>query len=190
PTGLPVSVRLLTEAHRILLAGARGATKQPGNVRTTQNWISGTRPGNARFVPPPPHEVAQALSDLERFIHDPEPALPPLVRTALVHAQFETIHPFLDGNGRIGRLLIAVLFEEWKLLPEPLLYMSGFLKSHQATYYDRLSSIRQGGDWEAWVSFFLEGVEVAAEEAQRSIVAIAALIGEDRKRVLAYGTST
>lgn len=190
PTGLPLSVRLLTEAHRILMSGARGATKQPGTVRSSQNWIGGTRPGNARFVPPPANEVGAALSALERYIHSQEHVLPPLVRIALVHAQFETIHPFLDGNGRIGRLLIAMLLEEWKLLPEPLLYVSGYLKANQRVYYDRLTAIRVAGDWENWISFFLEGVEAAAEEAQRSIVSIAAMIAEDRRRVLAHGTST
>jgi len=190
PTGLPVSLRLLTESHRVLMTGVRGATKQPGAVRTTQNWIGGSRPGNASFVPPPAQEVGPALSALERYIHQPEHTLPPLVRVALVHAQFETIHPFLDGNGRIGRLLIAMLLEEWKLMPEPLLYVSGYLKRHQRVYYDRLSAIRDDGDWEGWVSFFLEAVEAAADEAQSSIVALAACIAEDRKRVLALGTST
>lgn len=189
-TGLPVSLRLLTESHRVLMTGVRGATKQPGAVRTTQNWIGGSRPGNASFVPPPAQEVGPALSALERYIHQPEHTLPPLVRVALVHAQFETIHPFLDGNGRIGRLLIAMLLEEWKLMPEPLLYVSGYLKRHQRVYYDRLSAIRNDGDWEGWVSFFLEAVEAAADEAQSSIVALAACIAEDRKRVLALGTST
>jgi Fic family protein len=123
-------------------------------------------------------------------LHDDAQTLPPLVRTALAHAQFETIHPFLDGNGRIGRLLIAILLEHWSLLPEPLLYMSGYLKAHQRVYYDQLSAVRHDGTWEAWVSFFLEGVESAAEEAQASIVAIAAMIAEDRKKVLTYGKST
>ncbi|MFA7542040.1 MAG: Fic/DOC family N-terminal domain-containing protein [Lysobacterales bacterium] len=189
-TGLPVSVRLLTECHRILMSGVRGATKLPGTLHTTQNWIGGSRPANALFVPPPPGEVVPALSDLERYIHHPGPTLPPLVRIALVHAQFETIHPFLDGNGRIGRLLIAILLEEWKLMTEPLLYVSGYLKSHQRVYYDRLSAIRENGNWEGWVSFFLEAVAAAADDAQASIIAIAALIAEDRKRVLAVGTST
>lgn len=190
PGGLPISVRLLTECHQILMSGVRGAMKQPGTLRTTQNWIGGTRPGNAHFVPPPANAVGPALSNLERYIHDAAPTLPPLVRVALVHAQFETIHPFLDGNGRIGRLLIAMLLEAWALVPEPLLYVSGYLKKHQRVYYDRLSAIRHDGDWEGWVSFFLEGVEAAADEAQRSIVAIAARIAEDRKRVLELGTST
>lgn len=190
PTGLPVSVRLLMEAHKVLLDGVRGANKQPGSVRTSQNWIGGTRPGNALYVPPPPEEVGNLLADLELFIHDEKSALPPLVRIALVHAQFETIHPFLDGNGRIGRLLIAMLLEAWNILPEPLLYVSGYLKTHQAEYYRCLSEIRSNGDWESWVLFFLEGVEFAAEEAQRSIIQIASLIAIDRKKVLSIASST
>ncbi|WP_145534767.1 Fic family protein [Yersinia thracica] len=190
PTGLPVSVRLLMEAHKVLLDGVRGANKQPGSVRTSQNWIGGTRPGNALYVPPPPEEVGNLLADLELFIHDEKSALPPLVRIALVHAQFETIHPFLDGNGRIGRLLIAMLLEAWNILPEPLLYVSGYLKTHQAEYYRCLSEIRSNGDWESWVLFFLEWVEFAAEEAQRSIIQIASLIAIDRKKVLSIASST
>ncbi|CAD0298464.1 Fic family protein [Xanthomonas hortorum] len=190
PTGLPISLRLLAEAHRILLAGVRGAHALPGSMRTSQNWIGGTRPGNAAFVPPPADRLAEVFGDLERFIHDPQPTLPPLVRIALVHAQFETIHPFLDGNGRIGRLLIAALLEDWQLLSEPLLYVSGYLKANQNDYYRHLSAIRTHGDWEAWVGFFLEAVEASAEQAQRSIVAIAALIAADRKRVLSTGSST
>ena len=183
--GLPISVRLLCDAHRLLLDGARGAGKQPGELRRSQNWIGGARPGRATFVPPPPDQVPRLLADLERFIHDPEPALPPLVRVALVHVQFETIHPFLDGNGRIGRLLIAALLEQWGLLPEPLVYLSGYLKQHQAEYYRRLSAVRTDGDWEGWVGFFLDGVETAATDAERGIVAMASLINADRKRLLA-----
>jgi len=183
--GLPISVRLLCDAHRLLLDGARGAGKQPGELRRSQNWIGGARPGRAAFVPPPPDKVPRLLADLERFIHDPEPALPPLVRVALVHMQFETIHPFLDGNGRIGRLLIAALLEQWGLLPEPLVYLSGYLKQHQAEYYRRLSAVRTEGDWEGWVGFFLDGVESAATDAERGIVAMASLINADRKRLLA-----
>lgn len=183
--GLPLSVRLLCEAHRHLLNSARGRNKQPGELRRSQNWIGGTRPGNAAFVPPPPEQVMPLLADLERFIHDDKPALPPLVRIALIHAQFETIHPFLDGNGRLGRLLIAALLEDWGLLPEPLMYLSGYLKQHQAEYYRRLSAIRTEGDWEGWVAFFLEGVEVAAVEAERNILALASLVTTDRRRLLA-----
>ena len=184
-TGLPISVRLLCDAHRLLLNGARGAGKQPGELRRSQNWIGGARPGRAVFVPPPPEQVPDLLAALERFIHDPEPALPPLVRVALVHVQFETIHPFLDGNGRIGRLLIAALLEHWGLLPEPLVYLSSYLKQHQAEYYRRLSAVRSEGDWEGWVGYFLDGVQAAACEAERGIVAVASLINADRKRLLA-----
>ena len=185
PRGLPLSVRLLCNAHRLLLDGARGAGKQPGELRRSQNWIGGTRPGKAVFVPPPPERVVALLGDLESFIHETETKLPPLVRVALVHAQFETIHPFLDGNGRIGRLLIAALMEQWGLLPEPLMYLSGVLKQHQREYYRLLSDVRTSGDWEAWVAFFLEAVETAAGEAERAIVAIASLIAGDRRRLLA-----
>ena len=191
PAGLPVSVRLLCEAHRLLLDGVRGQNKQPGELRRSQNWIGGTRPGNAVFVPPPPERVPELLSDLERFIHaSPEGALPPLVRMALVHAQFETIHPFLDGNGRIGRLLIAVLLEHWGLLSEPLLYLSGYLKQHQSEYYRRLSAIRTDGDWEGWIAFFLVGVTNAAKEAEQGIVAIASRVAADRRLLLAEPKAT
>jgi Fic family protein len=184
PKGLPISVRLLCDAHRLLLNGVRGAGKQPGELRRSQNWIGGTRPGNAVFVPPPPENVPQLLTNMERFIHDGATDLPPMVKVALIHAQFETIHPFLDGNGRIGRLLIAALFEHWGLLPEPLMYLSGYLKQHQAEYYRRLSAIRTEGDWEAWLTFFLEGVCVAAADAEHSIIEVASLVAADRKRLL------
>ena len=184
PKGLPISVRLLCDAHRLLLNGVRGAGKQPGELRRSQNCIGGTRPGNAVFVPPPPENVPQLLTDMERFIHDGVTDLPPMVKVALIHAQFETIDPFLDGNGRIGRLLIATLFEHWGLLAEPLMYLSGYLKQHQAEYYRRLSNIRSEGDWEAWVTFFLEGVSVAAADAEHSIIEVASLIAADRKRLL------
>ncbi len=184
-SGLPISVRLLCDAHHLLLDGVRGAGKQPGELRRSQNWIGGTRPGNVVFVPPPPERVPDLLANLERFIHDATSPLPPLVKAALVHAQFETIHPFLDGNGRIGRLLVAALLEHWELLPEPLLYLSGFFKQHQMEYYRRLGGVRIDGDWESWVSFFLEGVCVAAAEAESSLVAAAGLITADRLRLLA-----
>lgn len=184
PGGLPISVRLLCDAHRVLLDGARGAGKQPGELRRSQNWIGGTRPGNAAFVPPPADRVSSLLGDLEQFIHNAGGALPTLVRIALAHAQFETIHPFLDGNGRIGRLLIAALLEHWRLLPEPLLYLSGYLKQHQAEYYRRLSIIRTEGDWESWIAFFLEGVATAAAHAESGIIALATLVATDRRRLL------
>ena len=182
--GLPISVRLLSEAHRRLLDGARGAGKQPGEIRRSQNWIGGTKPGNAMFVPPPAEQVGSLLADLERFIHAETTDLPALVRVALVHAQFETIHPFLDGNGRIGRLLIAALLEHWQLLPEPLMYLSGYLKQHQAEYYRRLSAIRTDGDWEGWIGFFLEAVQNAAAKSERDVVALANLVANDRRRLL------
>ena len=190
PNGLPISVHLLCDAHRLLLDGVRGAGKQPGELRRSQNWIGGTRPGNAAFVPPPPEHVAPLLADMERFIHARDLALPPLVKIALVHAQFETIHPFLDGNGRIGRLLIAALLEHWGLLPEPLMYLSGYLKQHQAEYHRRLSAIRAEGDWEGWIAFFLEGVASSASEAERGVVALASLITADRRRLLAAPKAT
>lgn len=184
PKGLPISVRLLCEAHRRLLDGARGTGKQPGELRRSQNWIGGTRPGRAIFVPPPPETVPSLLADMERYIHDPEDDLPPMVKVALIHAQFETIHPFLDGNGRIGRLLIAALFEHWGLLSEPLMYLSGYLKQHQSEYYRLLSGIRTEGDWESWIIFFLEGVATAAVDAEHSIIEVASLVAIDRKRLL------
>ena len=184
PAGLPISVRLLSDAHSLLLDGARGTGKQPGELRRAQNWIGGTRPGNAVFVPPPADKVPGLLADLERFIHTENTELPPLVRIALVHVQFETIHPFLDGNGRIGRLLIAALMEHWGLQVEPLMYVSGYLKTHQSEYYRRLSAVRTEGDWEGWVAFFLEGVAAAASESERGIVSIASLIAADRRRLL------
>ena len=186
PQGLPISVRLLSEAQRRLLDGVRGSGKQPGELRKSQNWIGGTRPGNAVFVPPPADQVPALLGDLERFIHAEQTNLPALVRVALVHAQFETIHPYLDGNGRIGRLLIAALLEHWQLLPEPLMYLSDYLKQHQSEYYRRLSSIRTDGDWEGWVQFFLEAVQNAAAQSERAVVALASLVANDRRRLLAH----
>jgi len=188
--GLPVSVRLLCGAHRLLLDGVRGAGKQPGELRRSQNWIGGSRPGNAAFVPPPPDRVAGLLTAMEHFIHDADASLPPLVKVALVHAQFETIHPFLDGNGRIGRLLIAALLEQWGLLQEPLMYVSGYLKQHQAMYYQRLSAIRSEGDWESWVAFFLDGVAAAASQAEKSVIDVATRVTLDRRRLLQWPRAT
>jgi len=189
PEGLPISVRLLCDAHQLLLDGVRGAGKQPGEIRRSQNWIGGTRPGNAVFVPPPPESVATLLSDLEHFIHADSHRLPKLANIALVHAQFETIHPFLDGNGRIGRLLIAALLESWGMLSEPLMYLSGYLKQHQAEYYRRLSAIRTEGDWESWISFFLEGIATASADAEKGIVTVASLVASDRRRLMESSTA-
>jgi Fic family protein len=183
PAGLPLSMRLLNEAHARLMHGVRGADKQPGTVRSTQNWIGGTRPGNAVFVPPPPHCLSDALSAFERYIHS-EDALPPLVRAGLLHVQFETIHPYLDGNGRIGRLLVTLLLEHWQLLSKPLLYLSLFFKRHRDEYYRRLGAVRVDGDWEGWLDYFLVGLETIADEAIVSAQDLFALVEQDRVRVL------
>ena len=189
PRGLPLCTRLLCEAHRRLMGGSRGRDRQPGVVRTSQNWIGGTRPGNARFVPPPPEEVVPALGSLERWLHGSDP-LPPLVRAGLAHVQFETIHPFLDGNGRIGRLLIALLIEHWKLLGSPLLYLSVAFKRHRRAYHERLSAVRSDGDWEGWTEFFLECVRESAEDAVGSARRIHAVIGRDRRMVVNHRRAT
>lgn len=165
---LPVSVRLIREIHSELLRGVRGGDKEPGELRHTQNWIGSLRstPATASFVPPPPHEVSQALADLEAFLHRDD-GLPELVRTALAHVQFETIHPFLDGNGRVGRLLITFLLTQSGVLHKPVLYLSHYFKRHRQAYYDHLQAVRDDGDWESWLGFFLRGVtEVAAEAAE------------------------
>src|SRR5712664_1277283 len=189
PKGLPLSMRLLNETHRRLMKGGRGTSRQPGEIRRSQNWIGGTRPGNAVFVPPPPHELGRLLSDLEKYIHR-EDDLPPLVRAALVHVQFETIHPYLDGNGRIGRLLITLPLEHWKLLSQPLLYLSLFLKQHRAEYYRLLNAVRLEGAWEGWVAFFLEAVSTIADEAATTARDFFVLVNKDRTRVLGARNSS
>ncbi|MHC4609863.1 MAG: Fic family protein [Planctomycetota bacterium] len=181
--GLPLSTRLLCEAHRRLMKGGRGANRQSGRLRRSQNWIGGTRPGNAHFVPPPADAVPRAMAALERWIHADDP-LPPLVRAGLAHVQFETIHPFLDGNGRIGRLLITVLVEHWELLSSPLLYLSLAIKRRQQDYYDRLSAVRTDGDWEGWAAFFLECVREAAEDGVSVAQRLFALLDEHRRKLL------
>ena len=181
PRGLPLSARLLNGAHKRLMAGVRGENKSPGKIRTTQNWIGGTRPGNAQFVPPPPERVTDLLGDLESWIHAGSD-LPPLVRTGLIHVQFESIHPYLDGNGRIGRLLIALCLEHWDVLPEPILYLSLFFKRHRREYYDRLDRVRTDGDWESWLAFFLEGVESISRESIEVTGALFELVTLDRQR--------
>jgi Fic family protein len=189
PKGLPVSTRLLCESHRRLMKGARGADKAPGEIRRTQNWIGGSRPGNARFVPSPPEDVADAMMRLERWIHSDD-ALPPLIKAGLAHVQFETIHPFLDGNGRIGRLLIALLLEHWKIMPTPLLYLSLAFKRHQAEYYTRLAAVRTEGDWEGWTAFYLECVREAADDGVAVARKLFELLGKDRRLLAAHKRST
>lgn len=185
--GFPLSNRLLREMHAVLMSKGRGSDKQPGDFRRSQNWIGGTRPGNARFVPPPPHEVEPCMGALEQFLHDDATGLPVLLRAALAHVQFETIHPFLDGNGRLGRLLIALLLHHGGLLSEPLLYLSLYLKEHRTVYYDLLNRVRSTGDWEAWVDFFLEGVEQTAHSAVRTARRLVDLFTEDTRRVQLSG---
>lgn len=163
--GFPLSNRLIREMHRILLAKGRGSEKSPGEFRRSQNWIGGSRPGNAHFVPPPPHRVEECMAALERFLHDEGNPYPTLIKAALAHIQFETIHPFLDGNGRIGRLLIAFILHHDGILQQPLLYLSLYFKQHRAEYYRLLDLVRLEGDWEAWIDFFLEGVEQTASNA-------------------------
>jgi Fic family protein len=175
--GFPLCNRLLREMHANLMSRGRGGDKEPGEFRHSQNWIGGTRPGNARFVPPPPQEVGSCMAALEAFLH--EDSMPVLLKAALVHVQFETIHPFLDGNGRLGRLLIALLLHHGGLLSQPLLYLSLFLKQHRSTYYDLLDRVRATGDWETWVDFFLEGVASTALGAVETARRLAALFNQD-----------
>ncbi len=182
---LPLSLRLIREMHAKLMAGARGMNKQPGEFRTSQNWIGGTRPGNAAFVPPPPNEMAPALSALEKYMHDASDPLPPLIKAGLIHVQFETIHPFLDGNGRLGRLLIALYLCEQGVLRQPLLYLSLYLKENRSTYYRLLQEVRERGAWETWLEFFLDGVARTANQAFDAANRIVALLQEDRARISA-----
>ncbi len=180
--GLPLCVRLLCAIHKRLMRGVRGSEKLPGVVRTSQNWIGGTRPGNAHFVPPPPDVVPEALAALEKWIHSDD-RLPPLVKAGLAHVQFETIHPFLDGNGRVGRLLITLLMEHWNLLSTPLLYLSLGFKRHRQEYYRRLDAVRTAGDWEGWVSFFLECVRESADDGVMTARRLISLVGVDRRKL-------
>lgn len=181
--GFPLSLRLIREIHAILLAGGRGKEKQPGEFRRSQNWIGGTRPGNATFVPPPPELVMECMGQLETFLHRESPDLPHLVQAALVHVQFETIHPFLDGNGRLGRLLITLLLCSRGALQQPMLYLSLYFKKHRQTYYEQLTRVRTQGDWEGWLRFFLEGVQEVAGQAVSTAKRILALLEADRKTI-------
>ena len=185
--GFPLSLRLIREIHEILLRKGRGKDKTPGEFRTTQNWIGGTRPGNAIYVPPPPERLMECLDSFEKFLHDETVTLPLLVQLSLIHVQFETIHPFLDGNGRLGRLLITLLLCARGALQEPLLYLSLYFKTHRSHYYDLLQRVRQDGAWEEWLEFFLEGVESTAKQAAETAVELNRLFAADRKRIQEIG---
>jgi Fic family protein len=186
--GFPISLRLLCEIHGVLLSKGRGAQRTPGEFRRSQNWIGGNRPGNALFVPPPPEALMECLDALEKFLHDDR--LPLLVKLGLVHVQFETIHPFLDGNGRLGRLLLTLLLCESGVLREPLLYLSLYLKTHRDRYYELLQKVRLEGAWEEWLEFFLQGVVYTAEEASKMAAKLRQLFREDRVRLQRLGKAS
>lgn len=185
--GFPLSNRLIREIHGVLLSRSRGSSKEPGEFRHSQNWIGGTRPGNAAFVPPPHTIVADCMASLERFLHAKDDGLSALVRAGLAHVQFETIHPFLDGNGRVGRLLITFLLCHAGVLREPLLYLSLYLKQNRSAYYDLLNQVRRTGDWEAWLTFFLEGVRLTAEGAVMTAQRLSEMFQADHDRIEAGG---
>lgn len=185
---LPLSLRLIGEIHARLMAGIRGGHKSPGEFRASQNWIGGTRPGNAAFVPPPAHEVLPCLGDLEKFIHDE--TVPPLLKAGLAHAQFETIHPFLDGNGRMGRLLISFILCHDQVLEKPLLYLSLFFKKYRQEYYERLNAVRRDGDWEGWIKFYLQGVYEISKQATDAAKAIMDLMAQDRQKAAGLGKAS
>lgn len=185
--GFPLSLRLLKEIHGILLSKGRGNTKTPGEFRRSQNWIGGTRPGNAVFVPPPPQQVQECMGSLELFLHDQPESTPALQKAALAHVQFETIHPFLDGNGRLGRLLITLLLYEQKILEKPLLYLSLYFKTHRRYYYDLLNTVRLTGNWEAWLDFFADAVIITATQAVDTARQLHALANTDRDKIHTLG---
>jgi len=185
--GFPLSLRLIREIHAILLRGGRGANRTPGEFRRSQNWVGGTRPGNAAFVPPPPERLMECLDSLERFLHDEKHKLPILIEAGLIHVQFETIHPFLDGNGRLGRLLITLLLCFKGALREPLLYLSLYFKTNRDRYYDLLQRVRTHGAWEEWLAFFLEGTEITARSAAEATKQILTLFAKDRDRIQTIG---
>jgi Fic family protein len=184
--GFPLSLRLIKEMHRELLSKGRGSAKQPGEIRRSQNWIGGTRPGNAAFVPPPPDRIMDCLDNFEHFLHEKK-TCPALIRAALAHVQFETIHPFLDGNGRLGRLLITLMLCEEGALKEPILYLSLYLKTHRSRYYELLQDVRQRGDWEAWLEFFLQGVIETSEQGVASARRLIELFDRHTEKVAALG---
>lgn len=184
---LPLTLRLIREIHGVLMQEGRGSIQNPGEFRRTQNWIGGSRPGNARFVPPPPHEMMAALDNLEKFLHDAYGRTAPIIKAGLAHAQFETIHPFLDGNGRIGRLLVSLIFGAERLLTQPFFYLSLYLKENRADYYDALQRVRTHGDWEGWLHFYLVGVEAVARQATDTTLALRTLFEENQQRVMGLG---
>lgn len=185
--GFPLSLRLIKEIHGVLLAKGRGSNQTPGEFRRSQNWIGGTRPGNAAFVPPPAEQVLECMGQLELFLHDQPQATPVLLKAALAHVQFETIHPFLDGNGRLGRLLITLLLCEQKVLSEPMLYLSLYFKTHRRYYYELLNNVRMTGDWEAWLDFFAEAVIVTSAQAVEAARQLLDLSNEDRLKISGLG---
>jgi Fic family protein len=185
--GFPISLRLICEMHAILMRGRRGAGKQPGTFRTSQNWIGGTRPGNAAFVPPPAQDVVALMGQAEVWLHGKGHDLPLLVRAALLHVQFETIHPFIDGNGRLGRLLVTLLLCAEGALSAPVLYLSLYLKTHRSRYYDLLTKVRSEGAWEEWLAFFLEGVLEIANQSTEAATRILAIFADDHRRIEALG---
>lgn len=187
--GFPLSLRLIREMHAILLHSGRGASKQPGEFRRSQNWIGGTRPGNALFVPPPPDRLNECLDAFEKFLHVDDPQLPPLIKAGLAHVQFETIHPFLDGNGRLGRLLITIMLCEASALREPILYLSLYFKARRIDYYRLLQEVRENGAWEAWMEYFLTGVRETASQAVDTAREIMTLFDEDRTAIQMLGRS-
>ncbi len=186
----PLSLRLLKEMHLRLMSNSRGGGKQPGEFRTSQNWIGGTRPGTARFVPPPVDQLMPCLDRFEKFLHDETVQLPALVKAALAHLQFETIHPFLDGNGRLGRLLITMILCVEGILRDPILYLSLYLKTHRDQYYDLLQSVRETGNWEDWIEFFLQGVVETSEQATETAQSIVRLFEDGRTALEESGRST
>jgi len=185
--GFPLSLRLIREIHEVLLSKGRGSDRQPGEFRQSQNWIGGTRPGTAAFVPPPPDLVLDCMSALELFLHEERPDLPLLIKAGLVHVQFETIHPFLDGNGRLGRLLVTFLLCAAGVLREPILYLSLYFKQHRSAYYDLMDRVRARGDWEAWLDFFLTGVRDTAEQSAADARRILAVFEGHRPKIEALG---
>ena len=187
--GFPLSLRLICEAHKKLLARGRGKDQSPGQFRRSQNWIGGSRPGNARFVPPPADEVLKCMGELEKFLHNKTFKTPPLIKAALAHVQFETIHPFLDGNGRVGRLLIPLILRQECVLQYPLLHLSLFFKEHRARYYELLQEVRLKGHWESWLDFFFQGVRDVAERTASDIQQALAIFEKDRIRIAQLGRS-